>query len=506
MKTLQSLQAFKSALAASILLFILLGCDSSDTSNEEGYIKLYNLSNDAPGIHLVVDEDFSQTSEDEDHYENTFSSIAYGDANTNIPLASQDYYYQLAWQDGDSNATEDLAVLYESSLEISAEMIHMIVLNNSILSPQVTVHSFPVIDDEDDNTNDLFNLRVLNIHTNQQAIDFYLSKENESFNEAVLIGQFAHQQLSDNQKLDQDDYVFYITLAGSDEVLFRSKSIAFAYSSQNIVIVKDNYGAGTSPYVVDKMSDSTVIEYVDADAEAQFSAYNGVSSHQQLVDYQQNFSMHINGITSTPAIDTLAFGEVSNAVTLASGDYSIDLTNEDNSQNYLSNQLLSVAENSNNTLFFYAEETYIDADNDGDIDENGDGVIDEIAVNLYSLIVENSPLTSSYEHEIEIVNLIQSDEFSSVTVYFVRADETIGSAQYHREISYKNTNDVLLKNNSYQVFVVAKENSSSIILNTFDLVLNEQSSAQFLVLEKSDAAPTGYKTTLFNQSSEQGAE
>jgi hypothetical protein len=56
------------------------------------------------------------------------------------------------------------------------------------------------------------------------------------------------------------------------------------------------------------------------------------------------------------------------------------------------------------------------------------------------------------------------------------------------------------------VFVVAKENSSSIILNTFDLVLNEQSSAQFLVLEKSDAAPTGYKTTLFNQSSEQGAE
>ena len=379
----------------------------------------------------------------------------------------------------------------------------MIVLSDSVLSPQVMVHSFPVIDDDDDTTNDLFNLRVLNMHSNQQAVDFYLSKENESFNEAVLVGQFDYQQLSDNQKLDQDDYIFYVTTAGSDEVLFRSSSIAFAYSSQNIMVVRDNMGAGSSPYVLDKISDSAVIEYVDAEAEAQFRAYNAVANHEQLTSYQEAFALHINGVGDSPAITFLPYGEISNALLLASGDYSVDLTTIEENTPLLSNHLLSLVENTNKTLFFYAEQEYVDADNDGNIDENGDGIIDEIEVNLFSLMVENSLLSSIYEHEIEIVNLIQSDDFTQIAVYFVRQDETISSATYYRELSYKNTSSIFLKNNSYQVFVIAQDNGSSIILNTFELILNEQSKEQFLVLESSDSSPTGYKTTMFKQTPEQ---
>ena len=360
-----------------------------------------------------------------------------------------------------------------------------------------------MIDDDDDTTNDLFNLRVLNMHSNQQAVDFYLSKENESFNEAVLVGQFDYQQLSDNQKLDQDDYIFYVTTAGSDEVLFRSSSIAFAYSSQNIMVVRDNMGAGSSPYVLDKMSDSAVIEYVDAEAEAQFRAYNAVANHEQLTSYQEAFALHINGVGDSPAITFLPYGEISNALLLASGDYSVDLTTIEENTPLLSNHLLSLVENTNKTLFFYAEQEYVDADNDGNIDENGDGIIDEIEVNLFSLMVENSLLSSIYEHEIEIVNLIQSDDFTQVAVYFVRQDETISSATYYRELSYKNTSSIFLKNNSYQVFVIAQDNGSSIILNTFELILNEQSKEQFLVLESSDSSPTGYKTTMFKQTPEQ---
>ena len=155
---------------------------------------------------MTVDENLTEDSdEDDDHFESTYTAIAYGNANSNISLTSQDYFYQLAWQDDDSAATDDLSVIYENSLAITADTIHMIVLSDSILSPQVMVHSIPVIDDEDDATNDLFNLSVLNMHSNQQAVDFYFSKENESFNEAVLVGQYSYQQLSDSQKLDQDD-------------------------------------------------------------------------------------------------------------------------------------------------------------------------------------------------------------------------------------------------------------------------------------------------------------
>ena len=140
------------------------------------------------------------------------------------------------------------------------------------------------------------------------------------------------------------------------------------------------------------------------------------------------------------------------------------------------------------------------------IDENGDGIIDEIDINVFSLMVENSSLTSIYEHEIEIVNLIQSDDFSHVSVFFVRQDETINSATYYREINYKNSSSILLKNNSYQVFVVAEDNGSSIILNSFELVLNELSKEQFLILETSEGSATGYKTTMFTQTSAQESE
>ena len=172
MTKLKTLQTLKTCLAASILLFTLLGCDSSDDSNSEGYVKLYNLSKDSPSIYLTVDENLKENNDDDDHFEKTYSAITYGNANSNISLTSQDYFYQLAWQNEDSATTEDLSVIYENSLTITADTINMIVLSDSVLSPEVMVHKIPVIDDEDDTSNDLFNLRVLNMHSNQASHRF----------------------------------------------------------------------------------------------------------------------------------------------------------------------------------------------------------------------------------------------------------------------------------------------------------------------------------------------
>jgi len=305
--------------------------------------------------------------------------------------------------------------------------------------------------------------------------------------------------LSTSQKVDQEDYIFYITTAGNEEVLFTSESISFAYSSQNIMIVRDNDGAGSSPYVLDKMSDSAVIEYVDAESEAQFRAYNAIAHNDELTNYLQKFSLYINGVDETPDIGSLAFGEISDTFIFETGDYSLDITNTDDSTSLLSNHLLSLPENTNRTIFFYAEEEYIDADGDGDIDENDDGEPDEIEVGVFSLIVENSLSTGIYSHEVETVNLIQSDDFSLVAVYFVRQDEIIESALYSSYVDYKNSNSITLTNNTYQVFVTAEDNGSTIILNTFELILDENSKEQYLILEVDESTPTGYKTTMLTQ-------
>jgi len=151
------------------------------------------------------------------------------------------------------------------------------------------------------------------------------------------------------------------------------------------------------------------------------------------------------------------------------------------------------------TAFFYVDEVAVDDDNDGDVDENGDGIIDEIELELHSLVVSNSSRNSIYDHEIKIINLVDSDDFTAVTLYFVRSDETIETTTYKQAVSFANSGSLYLKNNTYQVFAVAIDNSSRIILNSFELILDETSNEQFLVVETDDTQPTGYKVSLFDQ-------
>jgi hypothetical protein len=302
-----------------------------------------------------------------------------------------------------------------------------------------------------------------------------------------------------NQKFDQDDYIFYITKAGSTEVLFQSNDINFSYSSQYVMAIRENTGAGTSPYVLDKMSNSSIESFIDADSEAQFNAYNAISKHDLLPEYQGTFSLHLNGVDDSPEIEALAIGALSQPIVLAKGDYSVDMVIADESDLLLKNHLLSLEENTHKTAFFYLDEVEVDDDNDGDVDENGDGIVDEIRLDVHSLVVNNSSRSSIYDHEIKMVNLVDSSEFGAFTVYFVRNDETIESALYKRAVSFAESELLYLKNNTYQVYVVAQDNSSNIILNAFELILNEESNEQFMIVEVDETQPTGYKVSLFDQ-------
>ena len=117
----------------------------------------------------------------------------------------------------------------------------------------------------------------------------------------ILIGQYYYKQLSDNQKFEQVEYTFYITEAGVSEVLFQSSDIDYAYASQYVMVIRENLATGTSPYALDRVSSSSVTEYLDHNAQAQFSVYNALQTHDLLPHYQTFFDVHIDGITDTPA-------------------------------------------------------------------------------------------------------------------------------------------------------------------------------------------------------------
>lgn len=488
-------KSFGQYLSISMATLFVSACGSSSSDDSSaGYLKFYNASQNSPAIFVTIDEDIETSEADE--VEITYSPIEYGFGSSNSQITSQNYTIELAWQDEDSSARSELEMIYQDGITITDDVIQFVVMAGDVQAPRVLEFPIPIVDDDDDSTYDRFNFRVLNMHPSVESVDLYMSESDESFNEAQLVLTASGEVLTDNIKQDQGNYIVYLTAPGSQEVLFESSEMEFAYASQYIFVIRENNGAGNSPFIVDRLSNSSTLAYIDQDAQAQISVYNAIAEHELLADYTGEIDVFINGTDQDPQFSSLGFGQSSDSIVLENGDYSLDVKSSGQDTSLLKNHLLSLSENVSKSLFLYADEVAVDDDGDGDVDENGDGIIDTLEVNVHSLVVENSSRDSIYDHQIDLVNLIDSDEFSLVTVYFVRSNETIETATYKRSVPFPGHDNLVLNNNTYQVYVVAKENSSDIILSTLELVLSEDASNLFLVLENDPFSSTGYRTTV----------
>jgi len=490
---------------AMIFSLTLLGCgsDSDDSDSSTSYIQLYNISSNAPGIYLTRDK-YS----DDDYDEKIYSAITFTNISSRLEVDSDTYDIELAWQD-EYNNSYDLEIIYENSLTVNASTVEFIVIAEDIKSPTVLVYDIPVRGDEeleDDSDDDVFNLRLLNMHTWSEGVDVYYSESGESFNEAELLAKTTYTQMADNQKIAEDSYIFYITSAGSDEVLFQSQEISFPYASEYIMVVRENTGAGSSPFLLDILSTSSATEFSDVNSEASYRVYNGIIEHELLPIYQSMFDFHINGIDDSAEISSLAFGEFSQTILTESNDYSMGLVTSSEHEVLINNHLLALGENSNQTIFFYLLEEAVDEDGDGDIDEDGDGYIDETKISINSLVVDNSQSDGIYSHQINVINLIDEDEinddFTYIKVYFVQSDETIETAEQLLTATFATPNAVELTNNTYDVYAVGRVNSSDIILSAMEITLDEDSNDLFMVLERDISAATGYKMVFTDQTSE----
>jgi hypothetical protein len=475
---------------ALISIFTITACSDDDSDESSvGKIQLYNVASNSPSIFLTVGKD-----DDDDVSDLTHSGVAYPSTGGQFDYAIDSYDIDLSWQDEDD--ITDLEIVFESSLDISSDEIKFIVFAEDINSPNILTYDIPIVDDEDDVDDELFNVRILNLHTLAEGIDIYISESDETFLEATLLGNFNYTEMSDNQKILQDDYVFYITTGGSSDVVFRSDEISFSSTAQFIMAIRENKGSGESPFILDKVS-NTISEYPDYDAVSQFRIYNGIALHEQLPDYTENFNFHLNGLDDSPEISMLEIGSYSDFILTDFGDYSISLTIPDNDEYLIENHLLTLQSNSDKTIFFYLEEVAVDDDNDGDVDEDGDGIVDAYEITTKSLVVENSQNQSIYDHQVNIINLI--DDFSNVNVYFVLSDETTQTASNQRTAIYANPQSITLRNNSYTVYVIANDGSSELILATTSLTLDEESNELYLILQEDPEESSGYTMSFSNQ-------
>lgn len=495
----EKMQAIGKMSLLALSVAALSACDSDD-SDDQGYVKFYNASYDAPSIFMTLDEDLD--TDDDDEFEQTFSSIAYAKAGSRIALDPQDYFIELAWQDEDSSVRSDLAIIYEDQIQVKANVTHWVVLSESVQQPQVNVFAIDNIDDDEaqeDEEDDVFNLRFVNLHPVMTNIDVYLSDSDETFNEASFISTLQTNNLSDNFKIDEDQYKLYVTEAGSTSVLFTSDEINYAYGGQYLLAIRENQGVGGSPFVVDNISNSNISQYDALESTSNVSVYNGLNSNILLPEYAAKIDVDILGLTDIPSLDALDYGEFSEAYEVASGDYRFSVRNDANDEVLLQNRVLSLPQNTNRTLFLYWTEEEVDDDNDGNVDENEDGIVDEIRPIISSLVVNNSDRSRLYDKELTLLNLVNSDDFNVVKLYFVKSDEIIETAENTRSLIQGNYSSIILRNNTYHVFVLATINNNEIILDELNLTLDADSKDQFLILEHSVSNSSGYSLRAIDQ-------
>ena len=77
--------------------FMLFSCGSSDDENT-GYIQLYNLSSNSPGIYLTVDQ-----YDDDDYTAKTYSAISFTKMGSRFAYEPDTYDIELAWQNEYNN-------------------------------------------------------------------------------------------------------------------------------------------------------------------------------------------------------------------------------------------------------------------------------------------------------------------------------------------------------------------------------------------------------------------
>ncbi|TLU67125.1 hypothetical protein FE810_02235 [Thalassotalea litorea] len=479
------------------MMTLLFACSSEESDNNYGAIKFYNASSNSPEIFFTIDEDLED--EDEDAFEATYSSIGYGETSPTRELEDKRYFLEFSWQSEDSSSRDDLTILHESQVTIEKDQLALFVLDGDINSANVLQYNLAIIDDDNDDDEELFNLSILNLHDQFGSLQLHASLANETFNEAMPVSQFEFQQLSDNQKLAQEEYIFYLTLPQSNDVLFQSDSINFPYANQYLLMVKPSNGYGESDFSIDILSWSSFLPLQHYGETGQFRVYNGIETHELLEDYTGQISASFTTIGDDIDIESLQIGNYSEIYSAQRGDYSIDLVATDSEHPLLSNHLVTLSENAFKTVFFYLSEENVDHDGDGDVDEDGDGYVDETEIKIQSMVVENNLNESLYQHHLQILNLVNNDDYPSIRLYFVRSDELIETASYWRTAWFATPTEITLTNNTYEVYAVAQDDSSDIILASELLVLDQDSPNQFILLERDDSTSSGYRMTFTAQ-------
>lgn len=461
-------------------LSFLTACDSSSSSDQDasGYLQFINASKNSPSIRVTY------TNPDDEEIVDT---VAYSKSSALRNINSGDYDMVVSWQETE----DDFNDIFEQEVQITDDKVDIVLLTGDFAQPELVFFEFDrdIESLSDDDDEDQFSVQVINAYQESVAVDVYLSADNETFNEAILLASPLYQQISDPRLFDVESFKIYLTLSGSSEVVYESNTVDFTANYQYLVILREETGPSDSEFSVDLVANSFTSNFPDKDSKTELRVFNGIVEHELIPNYTQIADISIDGSSDNQVIDNLSLGDMSDTLVFDASDYSMDITPDGTATPIAENHFVSLNPNDDKTVFLYlTEET-----------EEVDDAPDEVSVYVNSLIVDNSNRVSLYDHEIKIINLVQDEEFDAIDVYFVRSDETVDTADYNATAFRASPRTVTLPNNTYDVSLIVQVNNSDLLLDFQSITLDAESGDKYLIIEEDGMSGSGFSMMLVNQ-------
>lgn len=439
---------------------LLVACGSSDDKEEEtsysdSYVQFYNGSA-ASALTYMREVDGS-----------VIGSAVYGDVTSLTTVESGELKLEFYRQDSDNNEV----LVDEMQTTLSKAQKSLLVLSGA--AQELVEHKF-----SREELNSEFRLFSSSVIEGDSQFDLHMAEVGKPFSEAHKLATLGYQDFSEasywgadaNDNFSLGQYVVYLTLPGQTEAIFQSAPIAFNFSTEYVVFLRASAGANSGNIELDVVANSSSMSsYPDINESAQYRIYNSLPSGASL-----HVSLEGSG-TNTSALEVAA-KTISAYTELNFGNYRLSAESASDDSLSFNNHFVTLNQGKSKAIILY---------------QNADNALSSMSFN-------ESTLPQSYQYQLEVVNLVA--DFSSLEIYFVRADETLDTAKYRvSALNFAKSKNITLPDDSYEILVLVDNNGTQLLLDRIAQFEFESGKNHIMTIEKDPTSASGYVIRVLNQ-------
>ncbi|MGS0689991.1 hypothetical protein [Shewanella sp. 0m-4] len=443
----------------SLVLLSMAGCSSDDneSSSNSSYIQYYNASPNSTATRLVLDDyPYSDV-----EYADTMPRYEYLTGNVELEITGFD-------------ATNDEQSLYQSIVELGNTENHLFMLVGDYSEPEfvdINYNRSEMDELNNDESGDYSKMQVLVAHAamGEPSFDLYFAKQGEEFGSAVMLDSLNYKEHTTEQMYDTGEYVLYLTKSGETVPIYTTATLELNANTVYKLIIRNSFGPGVPKLTVDNVdSTGTPETHANIDANAEFRFFNGLNAthtiNAQIVSNEESqylYDLNQNQLTEFKDIGY--------------NDYGVSIVDSTTNAVLANNLLVTFNQDESKSILLYEDEMG---------QTNG-------------MTISHDHRPRAYEHQISLANLVS--DFDELMIYFVRASETIESAQYKLTgLEFTELGVISLPSDDYEISVVFEdENDTLTLLYQSDVVQFSQAGNYTMVLNKDDDESLGYRLTTF---------